>query len=904
MTPTDKLATINNNYIIPEKYLNNPQQLDVLGLEFGRNLVIAPAGCGKTDILSERVARALAMGIPKEAMAVLTFTNRASREMLTRVTERLGVDVGDGLFIGNIHRYCIGLLYSNHVIPHDTVILDNMETDDILAQLSPEKEQYVLGYNEGNEREQKRKRDALFKMVMRMEHILVQYQLDHTEDVIMKAGMMNEEALAQMCAAVHKQITRPNVLWLAEKACRLVGDNRLPAIIRENAYVLLVAEKYRKYKKSHHYLDYDDVLIQAYDYLLNHGDKVSKKSWVQVDEVQDLNSMQLAIVDLLSTENACILYFGDERQAIFSFIGACPDVLESLKKRCGGPYRLSTNYRSSRYLTEMSNAYAMWQLGTPQEGLSYPSNDEKVKPGEMTIRTAEVCYPCNGMVDQYDLAFRSALSFPSDGGKTAVVVPTNKAADKVSSIFKRNGVKHFNVSGEDVFSTNEVKLLLAHLHAVNNPLGFSGWSRILWKMADLDSLALGREAVDSFKELALLPLDMLWGGDSSFVLNFLSAMEGEVVVFDTETTGLNVFVDEIMQLSAVKLRNGHVVDKFNVFLEGDASRLPLTLKGGRPNPLVKKYAQAVHTSRREAFNEFLSFVGNAPLIGHNAEYDYWILDKNVRRDCGTDGIWAAHRKRYDTLALSKLLLPGEREYSLEKLIESYSLSGNNTHLADDDVNATVSLIALLRDKAAEIAEAQRSYLLASSSINERLRERYEHFYNSAWYALYERPVNPVEPALVTELKRAYTYFRSLGVVQKCDKFEHICRYLSNELLAKAWDMPLKQQLDRYLREIDTLKEEDLCSNNVIPERYIISTVHKAKGMGFENVVITDVTDQSYPSIMNKDALADAEDARKFYVAISRAKKRLCLIRYKKCNNGEAVGDSPLIESIRGFFEES
>ena len=92
-----------SQYVIPQKYANDENQRRVIELETGRNLVLAPAGCGKTDILAERVARAIEMGVAKEDMAILTFTNRASREMKERIESRINEDVDDTLFALALH---------------------------------------------------------------------------------------------------------------------------------------------------------------------------------------------------------------------------------------------------------------------------------------------------------------------------------------------------------------------------------------------------------------------------------------------------------------------------------------------------------------------------------------------------------------------------------------------------------------------------------------------------------------------------------------------------------------------------------------------------------------------------------------------------------------------------------
>ena len=83
-------------------------------------------------------------------------------------------------------------------------------------------------------------------------------------------------------------------------------------------------------------------------------------------------------------------------------------------------------------------------------------------------------------------------------------------------------------------------------------------------------------------------------------------------------------------------------------------------------------------------------------------------------------------------------------------------------------------------------------------------------------------------------------------------------------------------------DINSFKEADVCDSSIIKEKIFVATVHKAKGLEFENVIVYGCIDDIYPFFSSKnDAYACKEDARKLYVAISRAKKRLCLLSFRK-----------------------
>lgn len=120
-------------YEIDPKY--DEIQRWVICLDHGYNLVLAPAGCGKTDILAERVARAIDLGVNVDDMLCLTFTNRAARGMRQRIQSRIGVDAS-GLFVGNTHRFCSKFLFDNNIVSQSTTILDEDDSYSVITNLS------------------------------------------------------------------------------------------------------------------------------------------------------------------------------------------------------------------------------------------------------------------------------------------------------------------------------------------------------------------------------------------------------------------------------------------------------------------------------------------------------------------------------------------------------------------------------------------------------------------------------------------------------------------------------------------------------------------------------------------------------------------------------------------------
>ena len=136
------------------------------------------------------------------------------------------------------------------------------------------------------------------------------------------------------------------------------------------------------------------------------------------------------------------------------------------------------------------------------------------------------------------------------------------------------------------------------------------------------------------------------------------------------------------------------------------------------------------------------------------------------------------------------------------------------------------------------------------------------------------------------------------------KLPLIYEYLDRVLINTTSQPTLYAQLQRNLVQINSLKEPDLCSSDIVRDRVFISTVHKAKGLEFDNVIVTSVIDGTYPFFKNHDKADILEDARKLYVAISRTKRTLVLTMPAANAWNYAQRPSRFLESISTYFEKS
>ena len=512
---------------------------------------------------------------------------------------------------------------------------------------------------------------------------------------------------------------------------------------------------------------------------------------------------------------------------------------------------------------------------------------------------------------------------------TALVVNSNHDAEVISNELTMRDIGHFKVSGTDLFSLPEVKLLFAHLGVLNNEFSFMSWARLMKGLRVYESNAAARNFVRQLFDRAIMPSDLLLFDNTTYIQNFIHSYENEtIVVFDTETTGLNVFDDDILQIAAVKVRNGKVVpdSEFALYIETDKS-IPAML-GDIVNPIIEERRHHQLLTHAEALRQFMDYAEGCTLLGHNADYDYHILDFNLQRYTPEIRLADSHPSYLDSLRLVRLLRPELMEHKLKYLLAVLGLEGTNSHLADDDVNATRNVVVHCYKIAKEKVEEQEKFL-DDSRVKERigtLRRNYGEMYREGLRCMYENEErrvkseerrekseeslsdNSADVALVRELRHFYEYLLDGGFIVEIDGLRFILAYLSNDTIDASKEPSLYEQLCNHTMEISTLKEADLCGSKSINEHIFVTTIHKAKGLEFDNVIVFDAVDGRMPNYYSRNNPHQlAEDARKFYVALSRAKQRLyvsqCLQRTDYHNVPHEVHLTPFMRPIAKYFKE-
>jgi DNA helicase-2/ATP-dependent DNA helicase PcrA len=898
---------------IPDRY-----QQEVINISGGFHLVLAPPGCGKTQILAERLRKAHDLGVAYKDMLCLTFTNRAARGMKERINQNIDDDAADDVYVGNVHRFCSKFLFDNSLVPAESAIIDDDDAISIIAgYLSQDESQVYANFA-------MRRR---YSTIIHISSLMYQIRHGHAKNIrvhpecISKDDVMAMDALSKL---QHKPFDAAFMIDVYDHVdfyrtvvlspdCTFATQQMVNPLLEK----MHIAHAYQDYKERNKLLDFEDILLFAYDALAADIDcKFKRYPWIQVDEVQDLNALQLAIVDLIMTKQSqseklslpvTVMYLGDEQQAIFSFMGAKMATIDLLKKRCeGNIHHLFQNHRSPKYLLDVFNTYANKVLNIDSSLL--PAASSNIDYEGNNLQTI-----CSEEIDSEYIDVANVVKQLFDNNKNdtvAVIVSSNSDADTIGDALKNAVVPHFKVSGTDLFSTEEVKTLFSHLAVLNNGLDFIAWARLLKGLHVFNSNDIARVFVRSLFDRAMLPSDFLLYDGSTYVQDFAHEYEEhEMVIFDTETTGLDVLNDDIIQIAAVKMRGGKVVDgsHFNVFV---STNRPIPQKlGDVDNPIIDEMNRNKLHEHSEALQMFIDYVGDDVILGHNVEYDYNILDYNLRRYLPAVNLRISHSKYFDSLLLARLLEPNLANYKLKYLLETLNLVGNNAHLADEDVNATCSLVAHCYQKALEIIGSQREFLKRPrlGFYVDTFRRNYSKYYLTARKRLYEKDTNP-ESALVGELRTFYNGLIKDEMISEVDKVKYLMLYLANDIVKKEDESVLAIQISNHIIEMSTLKEADLCGSDVLDERVFVTTVHKAKGLEFDDVIVFDAVEGRYPNFYNQDNLRlKAEDARKFYVALSRAKKRLFITWSKARRDYHGMlrphNISPFMKFILKFFND-
>ena len=400
------------------KELNAQQQAAVTAPP-GPALVIAGAGSGKTRTLIYRVAFLLEQGIPAERILLLTFTNKAAKEMMRRVADLLGSELAN-LWGGTFHAVGARVLRRHAAAigyRADFTIMDRDDAEDLLKACIA---------------------DA---------------------DIDVKATRFPKaEVLAGVFSmAVNKQ--RPVAQLLSED---YPWFGPLAAQIEE------VARRYTERKRSTNNMDFDDLLWHWLRLMREQAEVAEqyqrKFQFILVDEYQDTNQLQADLIDLLAARHHNVMAVGDDSQSIYAWRGAnFKNILEFPKRYPKAKvFRIETNYRSTPEILRLANAAIAPNIHQFHKELA-PARPAGIKP---------VVTACGTGDEQAAFISQRVLELREEGvplDKMAVLYRSHFHALELQLELTRRNIPFSITSGIRFFEQAHIKDIAAWLKLISNP---------------------------------------------------------------------------------------------------------------------------------------------------------------------------------------------------------------------------------------------------------------------------------------------------------------------------------------------------------------------------------------------------------------------------------------------------
>ena len=412
------------------KELNEFQRKAVVQTE-GPVMIVAGAGSGKTKALTTRIAHIMNLGEDAFRILALTFTNKAAAEMKERVDLILGDNEARNLYIGTFHSVFSRIL---------------------------RREAERLGYT------------SSFTI----------YDSDDAKKLvrtIVKDFNLDEK--------VYKANIVSNRISSAKNALIFPLDYLQNKHIEQEDYRAkkpMIGQIYKEYVRrcfQNNAMDFDDLLIQMYELLTKHPDRLAyyqeRFKYIMVDEYQDTNTAQYKIIHLLADKHQNICVVGDDAQSIYSFRGATIENI--LKFQDDYPnakvIKLEQNYRSTKNIIQVANQIiGKNKHQIPKNLWTENSQGELIKLVRTRTDNDEGRFVADAIKEQ-------KLRNHFENKDFAILYRTNAQSRSFEESLRRAGIPYKIYGGLSFYQRKEVKDLIAYLRAVVNPRDEEALKRII-----------------------------------------------------------------------------------------------------------------------------------------------------------------------------------------------------------------------------------------------------------------------------------------------------------------------------------------------------------------------------------------------------------------------------------------
>jgi DNA helicase-2/ATP-dependent DNA helicase PcrA len=407
----------------------NDEQRNVVMNGGGPVLVIAGAGSGKTRVVTYRVARLLEQGVSPNNVLLLTFTNKAAREMLHRVEHLIKIDTRY-IWGGTFHHIANMILRRHSELigfRRNFTILDNEDAKDLI-------------------------------------------------EVVLKESHIDRKARRFPKGSVLKEIFSytANTMGTIEDTVR----DRTPYFFHMADEIASVADLYVAKKRTIHAMDFDDLLSYWHKVFLEHEDikrlYAATFPHILVDEYQDTNRLQSEIVDFMGLISRNVMVVGDDAQSIYSFRGAnFKNIMEFPEKyEEARIFKLETNYRSTPEILGLANR-------------SIAQNREQFEKNLRSVRSegrTPVLVPSRDAMQQAEFVAQRILELRDEGtplSNIAVLYRAHYHCMEVQMELTRKDIPYEVRSGLRFFEQAHIKDVVSFLRVMVNSNDEVSWLRML-----------------------------------------------------------------------------------------------------------------------------------------------------------------------------------------------------------------------------------------------------------------------------------------------------------------------------------------------------------------------------------------------------------------------------------------
>lgn len=873
----------------------NAEQQAVIN-ELDQNIILfASAGTGKTFTVAKRVCNIIASRRAQaEEILCLTFTIKAANEMKEDIIRFVGDDA-KRVTTRTIHSFAYQILKEESAKNPDSYslpdVMDDVDEDDTLRILliSMGLDEHALIFSGVSVP------TNFIGELKRHREILGRYSDDEEKDFEFVYDDIKEnqpDTYKKMTTfysyARRAECNDPDFLRLMDVS---VGE---------------FVHKYNNVLRQSNLLDFDDLICLTHKlFRIDHTRNYwrSRYRYIFIDEMQDTNQLEYDTLKNLFQGNH-IMMCGDYFQTIYEWRGSNPEAILSqfVREYSAKPFMFAENYRATRLLTKATFGYLK---------NTYPDLIGKYCPSDIITRSKiQGERILNVRVNTAKDVAAWIYSYleekcPEDPTRICIMSRTHKNISAVYDGLREISLAHQGSDNELHFFTVDNDAKFFRRRVIKDILAFL---RIALNRSDAISLSriivnnfsgVGEKTVDKINRLGEVGISITsmvergsYEDGDPFGKLIDAAHASNIVVYDTETTGLDLSKDQIIQISAIRLnQNGEIIDTLDQMViptieisEGATATHHRTL-----HDIVENGGIGI----KDALQRFSKFVDGTVLVGHNSlRFDAPL----VRRQLKENGLPPLNiLAEYDTMVIAKQFHPVLINYKLDTLCKKYGIVNEDAHNALGDITATGKvLFALLRESIYPTVEIRKQKI---SELLPRYKSLYLFIEQLSNEFLAEGNVYGMVESIIDRCKFRTRFSEDsnqmaisdlLYVIRHSD-FDDATAFLREFLDDAALS---SSQMDLLIRKL-----------HKIP----IITVHQAKGCEFDTVIVAGAEDNNFPSFNAKKHGSLEEEKRIFYVAISRAKEQLIMVsRSMQVNRGGTwpVAQSPFIEMIPQEYVET